>query len=357
AGATPSCRQLVGGIKSASLVDADAKAGRVTFETTRVLKPPYHVLHVIGDADGPVRQALASDYASPSHCELRELAASSTRAVYRVGNTTFGPAASQLVVVPLDGTVPSVLHVPSGLSFVAPAKSMYYASNDTDIVALAWSDGHVIEKLGGPVESVAASAVDDLLVLQSRPVGFGSVAADTQEGSLTRFFRAGAKSTDLVTFDPDKSEGQFENGFATDGTDMVWAEGVGRPEPDNDPQHWDVMWDGPWKHVELMTAPFTTDRTKLAKRSIGSWLKHSLEGAVVGCGYAGVKVFTEGMRVVRLSDGRTWKLSAAKVKPRTQFTSIMAVTCNEVFATMRNGDAYTVARIRLDSLGPGEPAK
>lgn len=71
----------------------------------------------------------------------------------------------------------------------------------------------------------------------------------------------------------------------------------------------------------------------------------------VGCGYA-ARSNGEHIRVVRLSDGQSWLLSNALTDP-WGWSEPLALTCTELFATVRNSGVTRLARVRLDSLGPG----
>jgi hypothetical protein len=57
--------------------------------------------------------------------------------------------------------------------------------------------------------------------------------------------------------------------------------------------------------------------------------------------------------VVRLSDGRTWIIDNQGI-PNFSWGRALWITCTELFTQMNDGKS-TVARIRLDSLGEGQP--
>jgi hypothetical protein len=154
---------------------------------------------------------------------------------------------------------------------------------------------------------------------------------------------------DFVSYGNDPQKGASDIG--TDGKDLVWTEASGRPSPS-----------GPWTTIDIMTAPFTTDPAAIVKRRLRS--ESLIFGAnefVVGCGYAthqfANSTFDGGVRIVRLSDGQSWKLGKvpSDAGPSWSFTSPLAITCDEVFVGLSHGDQSNVARIRLDSLGPGDP--
>ncbi|MGH7328711.1 MAG: hypothetical protein ACREJX_10210, partial [Polyangiaceae bacterium] len=74
---------------------------------------------------------------------------------------------------------------------------------------------------------------------------------------------------------------------------------------------------------------------------------------VVGCGYAARQesdALGDGVRIVRISDGRSWRLGT---QPESLDTPL-AINCAEIFINVSQLDSNLV-RIRLDSLGPGDP--
>jgi hypothetical protein len=154
---------------------------------------------------------------------------------------------------------------------------------------------------------------------------------------------------DFVSYGNDPEKGA--SAIGTDGKDMVWTEASGHPSPS-----------GPWTTIDIMTAPFTTDPAALVKRRLRSetW-QFSGNPFVVGCGYAvreAALSFSEpGVRIVRLSDGRSWRFGKIGSDGGAPWyiTSPLAITCDEVFVRFSHGYQSNVARIRLDSLGPGDP--
>jgi hypothetical protein len=62
---------------------------------------------------------------------------------------------------------------------------------------------------------------------------------------------------------------------------------------------------------------------------------------------------------VRLSDGRSWVLRGLSDGGSSlSVQRSLAITCDEIFFRVSmnlSGRDYTIVRIRLDSLGPGEP--
>lgn len=134
--------------------------------------------------------------------------------------------------------------------------------------------------------------------------------------------------------------------MGTDGADLVWNYGEGRTNP-NDvfPMTW------------VMTSPYTTDPALLKPRKVRLTGNY---GAVnryeVGCGYAahtaGSGPFDAFIEVVRLADGTAWRVDPTK--GTWAWGHVIALTCEEVFVWFQ-GPEQGIARIRLDSLGPGIP--
>jgi hypothetical protein len=153
--------------------------------------------------------------------------------------------------------------------------------------------------------------------------------------------------------DPSKGVGPI----GTDGTDMVWVRGSGRQGSS-----------GAYPTLDVMTAPFTTDASTVQERRLRSEGGPVLGDAwVVGCGYAAHSTFSvpneEGILIVRLSDGRAWRFTGPNIGPNSDlwlWGEPLALTCTELFANVIVKSSpsvwwFNVARVRLDSLGPGLP--
>ncbi|MBI4704836.1 MAG: hypothetical protein HY744_27345, partial [Deltaproteobacteria bacterium] len=134
--------------------------------------------------------------------------------------------------------------------------------------------------------------------------------------------------------------------LGTDGVDMVWSYGEGKTEPSEEP----------WPIRSIMTAKFTTDpeKVKATARRLRSQPSQCIgcSGFVVGCGYAAHEGCCNNSYVVRLSDGVAWQIPGKYPDPMLQ--TPIGLTCEEVFVLAEIGRT-TIARIRLDSLGPGMP--
>ena len=153
-------------------------------------------------------------------------------------------------------------------------------------------------------------------------------------------------------FSSDDSRGAGNPG--SDGTDLVWVQGEGR---DGDSTQFPQRW--------IMTSKYSTDPAAIQPRRLTRWLPYLIAGRTpaVGCGYAAVRyvlgetIATEtGLLIVRLSDGVNWTLRSPNEAKPDSWGPPIAITCDEVFARYQGGAGYeTIRRVRLDSLGPGDP--
>ncbi|MEQ9321785.1 MAG: hypothetical protein RIF41_21635, partial [Polyangiaceae bacterium] len=132
--------------------------------------------------------------------------------------------------------------------------------------------------------------------------------------------------------------------FGTDGVDMVWSYGEGKAPTDTN-----------YPTRSIMTAPYTADPNAVDARRLRSH-PHDGLGAFawkVGCGYAaGAATGTAGIMVVRLADGWAWQLEHLSTM---KLGHSLGVTCDELFAWGSIDGIDNIARIKLDSLGPGIP--
>ena len=116
--------------------------------------------------------------------------------------------------------------------------------------------------------------------------------------------------------------------------------------------------------MSVMTAPYTTDAAQAQATS--RRLRSDLKGFdpyvwAVGCGYAARNVnlkspVNSALFIVRLSDGVSWLFPGSLDAPRIAWGPPIGATCDELFTSVEAADGVTeIARIRLDSLGPGTP--
>lgn len=197
----------------------------------------------------------------------------------------------------------------------------------------SWTDG-------GRLPSLWSAAQDNGLQ-QGIPV-FGGGGAFWPSSNLryhkVKAYTPGAAVRDFLSAGLLTTRGYGDLG--TDGTDLVWIEAVGR-----------TTETGPFDSYTIMTAPFTTEPAQVVARRLRTEQGPDFDVVHfrVGCGYA---ARSNGIhtRVVRLSDGQSWILPSAG---GFSWIGPLALTCTELFATVRVAGATRLARVRLDSLGPG----
>lgn len=150
----------------------------------------------------------------------------------------------------------------------------------------------------------------------------------------------GGELNDFLTFGDDVTRGSAD--FGTDNRDMVWTEASGRSAPGES-----------WARIDIVTSAYTVIPEFIGepthKRRLRSETSFGNAPFVVGCEYA-AHAMVDGVRLVRLSDGRSWTFTTAG---DWRATSPLAISCDEVFLRLRRGDDHQVARLPLDMLGEG----
>ncbi len=158
----------------------------------------------------------------------------------------------------------------------------------------------------------------------------------------------------LIRWYGDGSQGA--GNFTTDGKNMVWTYVQGADHGD-----------GTYDTMSVMTAPYTADGAQAlaTMRRVRSDVKgFDPYPWAVGCGYAARSATVpalgnNALYIVRLSDGVSWLLPDKLDLPSLHWSIPLGATCGELFTTVDTEDGtthtITIARIRLDSLGPGTP--
>ena len=141
--------------------------------------------------------------------------------------------------------------------------------------------------------------------------------------------------------------------FGTDGTDMVWTYDEGPNACSNDPPNPAAVW----------TAPYTTDPAVVSASS--RRLRTEMRGMTVspyavGYGYAMHWVAygdppTNALFVVRLADGVSWQIPGSTNSSELSWGPVLGFTQTELFVGANMSNSSSILRIRLDSLGPGDP--
>ncbi|CAN5364164.1 hypothetical protein BH09MYX1_BH09MYX1_10060 [soil metagenome] len=357
--ATPNgmvCRQMVEdwgpGLFGSERISAAVRAwvqpnGVVTLMLGRLENPFIHRL--VADADGPVHQAVVE---TQTTCTLGNYDIGDGKVAYRVYDSEVKGKLNDFGGGALGGDMndlrPRVfLHYHGADKY----SRTYYASSlglfeirTPSIQRYDWVTGAMIDELWPPSE-VNGFAVAHLW--PSAGVAFWDAYAGLSFNKL-RVWTEDGGGRDFISYGNDPSQGASD--FGTDGEDMVW-------------NYCSDRYDGgiTFPKNDVMTAPFTTDPTLLVPRRLRSdGTQFGTTPFVVGCGFAAhastVVPGETGLLLVRLSDGRSWTLTTPSGP--WIWTEAIALTCTELFALVRtkapvSGTTFTVARVRLDSLGPG----
>ena len=149
-----------------------------------------------------------------------------------------------------------------------------------------------------------------------------------------------------------REEGDFNHG--TDGNVIVWTHGSDHP----------IDKESIYPTRSIMVSPFTTEADEIQPRRLRSDPNQAMDdNFVVACGYAVRNAGgRDGLLVVRVSDGWSWLIQSNDTAGNRWLWSYpIGMTCDEVFVvyaeTRPVGDATplvpNIARVRLDSLGPG----
>lgn len=293
------------------------------------------ICRLVIDADGRVEHAVLET--NPKFCTLIEGYLHAGRYAYPIatyGGLRYGVLAgrwSELAPsVVLDFEPDGLGHTPLPTPFGVLDRSRLYAW-DTGKVAVDFSAAAPAGQRMGSDLSVGDSAL----------FGWWSSSGNT----TLRVYTPAGGVKDLGAFGEKVTQDNF--GLGTDGIDLVWQHAFGR-----------TSGLGPYPSFEIMTAPFTTSGAAFAPRRVRSAPGGvTLAPAVVGCGYTAQRQ-DYFVRIVRLADGAAWELRSADSASSIHWEAPIALTCDELFlgAAITGTPKLTIARIRLDSLGPGIPA-
>jgi len=303
---------------------------------------------MVAEADGPVHSALVEMHGAPCVATPRDVR--DGRVLYQVFDNEAKGKLSEYgggaLVANIDDLRPRVLlhyhdQGTRGYNVGLPGVLETTTSPSNGMILHDWSDGSI-------QQTIWSSAMDQ--GLQEVPISFfGNTfffEAITLPISKVKIWDTDAGVRDFIAFGTDTTQGASD--LWTDGHDMVWHYGANRSDPN-----------GIFPTMSDMTSPFATDPSKLQPRRLRSEVGSAFgDNIQVGCGYAADGT-PNGIRIVRLVDGVSWLLP--QITGSTwQWIEPLAVTCSEVFASASaDGDAgwqySTIARVRLDSLGPGIP--
>lgn len=151
----------------------------------------------------------------------------------------------------------------------------------------------------------------------------------------------------LIRWPGDTTQGAYNIG--TDGQHLVWTYGE---KPAGTP--------APYPKRSIMVSSYTTDPAKIAATRLRSDPNQAFgQNFAVGCGYAAKSAgSTVGTIIVRLADGWSWRLNDNGSD--WLWLRVRAISCEEVFVDAHAKSdglpqpVLNLARVRLDSLGPGE---
>jgi hypothetical protein len=323
----------------------DTTTGRVLLPVNRFTGNAIY--RVVGEADGPLHLAIVE---SGGACSLGTyVSIHDGHVVYTAGqdkSTSSGPSPVQYGAIggALDD-VPRVIRLATaGLvpDYYAGANAFFEWGGG--LTLRSWTDGSSLAalSLSDPGDPGEPGFQGDALYFQVADLDYSRIKIYTPANGLR----------DLISYGNDVSHNAAD--FGTDGVDMLWVEGIGRSQGGIGQR---------FATYDIMTAPYTTDATSVQKRRLRSAATELFRIApfAVGCGYASREVYQvdpdgsvqQGVRIVRIADGFSWKLLNTESRA---WAAPVALTCEEVFVnTFAAGSGTNLARVRLDSLGAGEP--
>lgn len=310
--------------------------GSVLLGAYRSVQPGW-IYQFIVDADGPVHAAyLLTD---PHHCLLANPTIDGERYAMRVFESSSSYGGGFIAGEWASGALGPRLavHLPVANAHTPYAGSFAIIDLTTGFTLdqYSWTDGAQLPSLW--------SAAKDNGLQQGPPVFAGGAAfwpSDNLRYQKVKVYTPTAGVRDFLSAGMVTTHG-FDD-LGTDGKDLVWLELQGRSTET-----------GPYDTLTIMTAPFTTEPVQVVPRRLRTedGPGFGVSRFIVGCGYAARSTGTH-IRVVRLADGQSWVLSNALTDP-FGWSEPLAVTCTELFATIHTAGATRLARVRLDSLGPG----
>jgi len=338
---------LSGEIGAAATLDVQAD-GRVVAAITRIPSNNAYRLYVMADVDGPVHSALMQVMwgltGSETGCALMNEAANEGKHLYQIYGDNFHDTLFSKHIGLLGGAyellhAPVLVHYPNEdfLGWDCGAQYVVKESHDAVMTAYSWdmSEQHVVTSAATDPDHINAT-----LIQVFGPAIFWTTG--TMDLAGVNSWDAVNGMRPLVRWPGDPTHGA--GALGTDGTDMVWLQGDKEADAGNY-----------YPNLSFWTAPFTTDPAALVPRRLRSMAMKNfqMERVQVGCGYASIDAGIYGIAVVRLSDGQGWYVPDSD---NQNFNRTLAVTCDEIFVRAIIGGKINVARIRLDSLGPGVAA-
>lgn len=327
--------------------------GSVAFMTARFQDDGTY--RIVVDASGPTLVAVREQ--RPDKCVLANMPSDGDRFAFRVLDSEAKGSVSEFGGGAIGGDIGSL----------RPQVLRRYR----DTVARDYAAGipGVVDITGGPMKlsewtdlasSEILSAPEDAALKYNYQFFFGNAlfwAADGSGINKQKVWTRSAGVKDLLAFGSDVTQGAADLG--TDGTTLVWLEGTDR-----------TSGTGIYPSVAAYAAPFTTTAGLVQKRLLRSDLSGYSFGVspfVAGCGYAARGGFVKdgpgekgGTILLRLADGHMWLLPSG---PGLDWSwqRPLGITCDELFILVQSKITtaqpvrYTIARVRIDSLGTPLP--
>ena len=326
-------------------------AGQVTMMFRRFMKDHWYEL--VADADGPVHSALLET----GPCLTTKSTSDQGKVLYRILDhpNSVEDKSGGAMGGDIDDLQPKV-YAPRGYRpnsffsheyWVGPRAFVETAFPDR---VRAFPSGDVITTIvNAPEDPDLAYSLfqwrgDDLFWI-----------GDSSLRTVVKAWTASGGIRTLIGHGNDATRGVA--GFGTDGVDMVWSEAYGRTNTSIKI----------YPNYEIWTAKYSTSPAAVAatqRRLRSEYLGSHPEANAVGCGYAAHRIYPprtwgkSGFRLVRLSDGVSWEVTTPDeqtIYKGLRFDRPLAITCDEVFVLGAVKSNFEVARIRIDSLGPGLP--
>ena len=336
----------------------DKSAGKAYLQFSRVFfGDDKNVRYrIVADLDGPVSNAFLQLNVANQGCEMFDKGASDGRYVFGV----HGDKWTGSILGGKEGYIAGTLSsLPSlvGKVDMGPLSADWRVSKNW---LVRWHSKVTARSWTSPEEYVVYDPAQDPEGMPPHGVQahgdavFWEVGVAGYSGEMSWTLAEGPRP--LIRWPGDYTQGA--GNFNTDGTDMVWTHGEGKPATSQQD----------YPKCSIMTAPFTTDPAVVkakAKRLRSDPGQLAVEPFGIGCGHAGRVIYvpaadggadTNALLIVRLSDGVSWQVNGPPYDSGMHFATVLGFSCDEVFSKVQfPDDASTVVRIRLDSLGPGTP--
>jgi hypothetical protein len=310
---------------------------------------PHRVYRMVANADGPVRSAIL-ELPSTTLCTLgSDTGLRESRIAYTVLATPVPSRQSQSWSAGIGGSIDD--RAPRTFQQHKDFTSRQYVAGNIGFLEwgpglplFSWTGGNPVDSLANPQAGATLRGTPAEFLASGDALFFAVRSGPSYRVAV---YTRAAGIAELIAGD-DPTHSAFDLG--TDGHDLVWAEAT--------------LASSKYSSVAWMTSPFTTREAAVQRRRLRTEAPPYCTGNsfVVGCGYAaqcayGTNGPQVGVRLVRLSDGQSWPLLTRNGIDPWIWSEPIAVTCAELFVRVETPGDFNVARVRIDSLGPGEPAR